>query len=61
MALIISLFSLIGIPPLLGFYGKFYILISSLNKGYLLLSLGLILFSVVTTVYYAYIIKTLII
>lgn len=59
MALIISLFSLIGIPPLLGFYGKFYILISSLNKGYLLLSLGLILFSVVTTVYYAYIIKTL--
>lgn len=58
IALIISLFSLIGIPPLIGFYGKFYILISSLNKGYILLSLALILFSVITTVYYAYIIKT---
>lgn len=59
MALIISLFSLIGIPPLVGFYGKFYILISSLNKGYIFLSLSLIIFSVITTVYYAYIIKTL--
>nr|YP_010996286.1 NADH dehydrogenase subunit 2 [Saccharomycopsis fibuligera]WPA89459.1 NADH dehydrogenase subunit 2 [Saccharomycopsis fibuligera] len=58
MALMISLFSLMGMPPLMGFYGKFFMTISSTNKGYMTLSLALMLFSVVTTVYYAYIIKT---
>ncbi|MBY3555950.1 hypothetical protein HGI15_21560, partial [Modestobacter lapidis] len=59
MAILISLFSLIGIPPLVGFFGKLYILIASLKSGFVLLSVGLIIFSLITTVYYAYVIKVI--
>lgn len=59
-ALAISLFSLIGIPPLIGFYGKYLILISGLNTGYITLAFALIICSVIATVYYAYIIRTIV-
>lgn len=59
MALSISIFSLIGIPPLSGFYGKLLVLTSSLNSGYIFLSILLIIVSSVSTVYYANIIKVL--
>ncbi len=57
VALIISLFSFIGIPPLIGFYGKFLILISSLNSGFYFISILLIICSVISSYYYASIIK----
>lgn len=54
---IICLASFMGLPPLLGFYGKYYILISSLLSGYWFTSILLILVSFITAYYYGYIIK----
>jgi NADH:ubiquinone oxidoreductase subunit 2 (subunit N) len=36
-SLLIIIGSFIGIPPLFGFYGKYYLLISSINSNYLFL------------------------
>lgn len=60
MVFIIALTSFIGLPPLLGFYGKYYILISGLLSGYWFTCLILIIVSMITAYYYGYIIKTLI-
>lgn len=60
ICMILALFSLIGIPPLPGFYAKLYILISALQDNYILESLLLIVCSVIATYYYANIIKVLI-
>jgi NADH-ubiquinone oxidoreductase chain 2 len=48
-----------GIPPLLGFYGKMLVLSSALQAGYVFLSLIAILTSVVGGVYYLHIIKAM--
>lgn len=56
---IISIFSLIGIPPLSGFYGKLLVLISSLSNGYIFLSITLIIVSSISAYYYGNIIKEL--
>nr|YP_008474840.1 NADH dehydrogenase subunit 2 [Candida saraburiensis]AGS44045.1 NADH dehydrogenase subunit 2 [Candida saraburiensis] len=56
---IICLFSLIGIPPLPGFYGKYYIIVALMDSGLYLEGLAIIIFSVIATYYYAYIIKQL--
>lgn len=58
--LIISFFSLIGIPPLPGFYGKFYLIIDSLQDNYLLETIIIIIFSVIATYFYANIIRTMV-
>jgi NADH-ubiquinone oxidoreductase chain 2 len=55
--MILSLFSLIGIPPFPGFYGKLYILIGALQNNYILEVISLVICSVVSTYYYANIIK----
>lgn len=55
--LIITLFSLIGIPPLPGFYGKLYVIIGALEYNYVLEVIFIIIFSVISTYYYANIIK----
>nr|QMS50979.1 Nad2 [Metschnikowia kamakouana] len=59
MCMILALFSLIGIPPLPGFYAKLYMLMSALEDNYMLESLILIVCSVIATYYYANIIKVL--
>ncbi|MBB1174888.1 proton-conducting transporter transmembrane domain-containing protein, partial [Klebsiella pneumoniae] len=59
IALIVCLFSLIGIPPLPGFYGKYYIIVGLMSNGLNLEALTIIVFSVIATYYYAYIIKQL--
>jgi NADH:ubiquinone oxidoreductase subunit 2 (subunit N) len=50
--IIFSLFSLAGIPPLAGFYGKILIFFALISKGYYMLALYAVLFSVLTSVYY---------
>lgn len=50
--IIISLFSSAGIPPLAGFYGKILIFLALISKGYYILALYAVLFSVLTCVYY---------
>ena len=57
--LIIALFSLIGLPPLPGFYAKLLIFTSALSANYIFESLLIVFFSVIATYYYANIIKVL--
>jgi len=57
-ALIINFFSLTGIPPLIGFFGKQMILYTTLLNGYYFLSIVAILTSVLSAAYYLKIIKT---
>ncbi len=45
-------FSMIGVPPLLGFWGKFFILLSLLKSNLLILAIILVINSVVSVPYY---------
>jgi len=58
--LILALFSLIGIPPLPGFFAKLYVLAGALQDNYVLETIAIVVFSVIATYYYANIIKVLI-
>nr|QIM59406.1 NADH dehydrogenase subunit 2 [Tolypocladium sp.] len=53
----ITIFSFVGVPPLVGFFGKQMILSAALDKGLVFLSLVAILTSVIGAVYYLSIIK----
>nr|YP_010248544.1 NADH dehydrogenase subunit 2 [Pneumocystis oryctolagi]QTK22308.1 NADH dehydrogenase subunit 2 [Pneumocystis oryctolagi] len=53
----ISLFSLGGIPPLLGFFGKYNVLSALISEGYYFLSLIIVISSVITVAYYLRIIQ----
>jgi NADH-ubiquinone oxidoreductase chain 2 len=53
----ITIFSFIGIPPLIGFFGKQMVLSAALDKGYIFLVLIAILTSVISAVYYLTLIK----
>ena len=52
ITLTISLLSLSGIPPFMGFFGKYYLFFNTINKGLLGLSIFAILAAVVGVVYY---------
>ncbi|MES2214810.1 MAG: proton-conducting transporter membrane subunit, partial [Pseudomonadota bacterium] len=60
-ALIISIcmFSMIGIPPFAGFFGKYYILVHALRCGEYLLAISMILTSVIAAYYYLNIVKSM--
>jgi NADH-ubiquinone oxidoreductase chain 2 len=55
----ITIFSFIGVPPLVGFFAKQMILSAALDNGYIFMSLVAILTSVIGAVYYLAIIKEL--
>jgi len=57
ISLAISIFSFVGIPPLIGFFGKLMVLSSALDKGYYFIVLVAVLTSVVGGVYYLNIVK----
>jgi len=57
LSLIITIFSFVGIPPLIGFFAKQMVLSAALDKGYFFLSIIAILTSVIGAVYYLNIIK----
>jgi NADH-ubiquinone oxidoreductase chain 2 len=57
LSLSVTLYSFIGIPPLVGFFAKQMILSSALDNGYIFMCLIAILTSVISAVYYLYIIK----
>ena len=59
LAMAIFMFSLAGIPPLAGFFAKFYVFVAAINEGlYALAVIGLIA-SVVAAFYYLRIIKVM--
>ena len=57
LSLAITIFSFVGVPPLVGFFAKQMVLSAALDSGYVFLSLVAILASVVGAVYYLNIIK----
>lgn len=57
LSLAITLFSFVGIPPLIGFFGKQMVLSAAIENGYIFMSLVAILTSVISAVYYLSIIK----
>ena len=57
LSLTITLFSLVGIPPLIGFFGKQMVLSAALDNGYFFISLIAIITSVISAAYYLGIIK----
>jgi NADH-ubiquinone oxidoreductase chain 2 len=59
LSLCISLFSMAGLPPLLGFFSKQFVLYSALQNGYYFISLIAIIVSVISASYYLKIIKVL--
>ena len=57
ISLAITLFSFIGVPPLLGFFAKQMILSAALDNGYVFMTLLAILTSVISAVYYLVVIQ----
>ena len=52
LALLALMFSLAGVPPLVGFFGKFYVLIAAVNAGYTWLAVAGVIASVIGAFYY---------
>jgi NADH-ubiquinone oxidoreductase chain 2 len=59
LSLGVSLFSMAGIPPLIGFFSKQFVLYSSIQNGYYFISIVAIIVSVISASYYLKIIKLL--
>jgi NADH-ubiquinone oxidoreductase chain 2 len=59
LSLAITLFSFAGIPPLMGFFAKQMVFSAALQEGYIFLTLIGVLTSVISAVYYLFIIKTM--
>jgi NADH-ubiquinone oxidoreductase chain 2 len=59
LSLAVCLFSMAGIPPLIGFFSKQFVLYSAVQNGYNFISIVAILVSVVSASYYLKIIKVL--
>ena len=57
ISLAITIFSFVGIPPLIGFFAKQMVLSAALDSGYVFLTLVAILTSVISAVYYLNVIK----
>jgi len=59
LSLSITLFSFAGIPPLMGFFAKQMVFSSALQEGFVFLTLIGVLASVISAVYYLFIVKTM--
>jgi len=59
LSLTVCLFSMAGIPPLMGFFSKQFVLSSALDSGYYFISIIAILVSVISASYYLKIIRVL--
>lgn len=59
LSLIVCLFSMAGIPPLMGFFAKYAVLYSAIHNGYYFISVVAILASVVSAAYYLRVVRVL--
>jgi len=57
LSLAITIFSFVGIPPLVGFFAKQMVLSAALDSGYIFLALIAVITSVIGAVYYLNVIK----
>jgi NADH-ubiquinone oxidoreductase chain 2 len=55
----ICLFSMAGVPPLIGFFGKQFVLFASIDAGYTFISLLAIVVSVISASYYLYLVRVI--
>jgi NADH:ubiquinone oxidoreductase subunit 2 (subunit N) len=53
----VLIFSSAGIPPLAGFFSKFYVIYSAIGYGYLAFAIAAVIFSVISAYYYLRVIK----
>jgi NADH-ubiquinone oxidoreductase chain 2 len=60
LSLSITLFSFAGIPPLMGFFAKQMVFSAALQEGFVFLTLIGIFASVISGVYYLFIVKTMV-
>lgn len=59
LAMTLSLFSLAGIPPVAGFFGKFFLFTAAAQKGFYLLVLIAVLNTIISLYYYLLIVKAM--
>lgn len=58
-AILLMMFSLAGIPPLVGFYSKLVVLQAALSAGYVTLTIIAVIFSLIGAFYYLRVVKTM--
>ena len=59
LALTLALFSLAGIPPVAGFFGKFFLFTAAAQKGFYLLVLIAVLNTIISLFYYLLVVKAM--
>jgi NADH-quinone oxidoreductase subunit N len=59
LTMMLALFSLAGIPPVAGFFGKFFLFTSAASKGYYILVLIAVLNATISLYYYLRVIKAI--
>lgn len=59
LALTLSLFSLAGIPPVAGFFGKFFLFTAAAQKGFYILVLIAVLNTIISLYYYLLVVKAM--
>lgn len=59
LVMMLALFSLAGIPPLAGFFGKFFLFTAAAKQGYYILVLIAILNTIISLYYYLLVIKAM--
>lgn len=57
ISMAVALFSMAGVPPLLGFYGKQAVLYASMNAGLYFVSIVAVVTSVISASYYLYLVR----
>jgi NADH-quinone oxidoreductase subunit N len=55
----LALFSLAGIPPVAGFFGKFFLFTAAAQKGFYLLVLIAVLNTIISLFYYLLVVKAM--
>lgn len=59
LVMMLALFSLAGIPPLAGFFGKFFLFTAAANQGYYILVLIALINTIISLYYYLLVIKAM--
>ncbi len=59
LTMMLAMFSLAGIPPVAGFFGKFFLFMAAAQKGYYILVLLAVLNTIISLYYYLLIVKAM--